>query len=192
MSERAVKDVITGLMQDLEVRWRDRKPLCDLGIIEAIVKKTVYLIENRNRIIPRSADAEDYIEEHYDEGGRWFDWKDEPDRPWPKIVCLCGSTRFMEAFFEAGWDFTLKGYIVLSIGVCKITDKDGAHGAEALGKDVAERLDELHLRKIDLADEVFVLNVGGYIGESTGKEIAYAQKIGKPISYLEISDGQAR
>ena len=100
----------------------------------------------------------------------------------PKVVCLCGSTRFMETFFEVGWDFTLKGYIVLSVGVCKHAEH---HGAEALGEDVVRRLDELHLRKIDLADEVFVLNVNGYIGESTGKEIEYAKKTGKPISYLE-------
>ncbi len=99
-----------------------------------------------------------------------------------KIVCLCGSTRFMQAFFDAGWDFTLKGYIVLSVGVCKHAEH---HGAEALGGNVAEKLDELHLRKIDLADEVFVLNVDGYLGKSTIKEIEYAIDKNKPISYLE-------
>jgi hypothetical protein len=88
----------------------------------------------------------------------------------------------MEAFFEAGWKFTLKGYIVLSVGVCKHA-KD--HGGEALEQEVADMLDELHLRKIDLADEVFILNVNGYIGESTSKEIEYAKKQGKPIKYLE-------
>lgn len=100
----------------------------------------------------------------------------------PKIVCLCGSTRFMDAFFNAGWEFTLRGYIVLSIGVCKHAEH---HGAEALGQDVAEKLDELHLRKIDLADEVHILNVDGYIGESTRKELKYAQQHGKEITYLE-------
>jgi len=100
----------------------------------------------------------------------------------PSIVCLCGSTRFMEEFHAAGWQFTLDGEIVLSIGVCKHAED---HGGEALGQDVADRLDELHLRKIDLADRVFVLNVDGYIGDSTRKEINYAKKIGKPISYLE-------
>lgn len=99
----------------------------------------------------------------------------------PKIVCLCGSTRFMQEFFEVGWQFTLEDYIVLSVGVCKSKH----HGAEALGQDIADRLDKLHLRKIDLADEVFVINVDGYIGESTRKEIKYAQKMGKPVSYLE-------
>lgn len=100
----------------------------------------------------------------------------------PRIVCLCGSTKFMQKFFEVGWDFTLRGYIVLSVGVCKHAEH---HGAEALGKDVADRLDELHLRKIDMADEVFVINVGGYIGKSTFKEIQYANSQGKPITYLE-------
>lgn len=100
----------------------------------------------------------------------------------PPIVCLCGSTRFMNAFFDAGWQYTLNGYIVLSVGVCKHADY---HGGEALGQDVADKLDELHLRKIDLADSVCVLNVGGYIGESTRKEIEYAESIGKPIEYLE-------
>ena len=100
----------------------------------------------------------------------------------PKIVCLCGSTKFMQQFFEAGWEFTLRGYIVLSVGVCKHAEH---HGAEALGQEVADRLDKLHLRKIDLADGVFVLNVGGYIGESTRKEIQYAQKHNKSIEYLE-------
>lgn len=100
----------------------------------------------------------------------------------PPIVCLCGSTRFMNAFHEAGWYFTLKGYIVLSVGVCKHAED---HGGEALGPDVAARLDELHLRKIDLADTVFVLNVDGYIGESTRREIEYATQCRKPIAYLE-------
>ena len=97
-------------------------------------------------------------------------------------VCLCGSTRLMDAFFEAGWQFSLRGWIVLSIGVCKhATD----HGGEALGFHVAEMLDELHFRKIDVADLVFVLNVKGYIGESTSREIEYAEKKGKPVVYLE-------
>lgn len=100
----------------------------------------------------------------------------------PHIVCLCGSTRFMDAFFEAGWKFALEGKIVLSVGVCRHAEH---HGAEALGQDVADRLDELHCRKIDIADSVFVLNVGGYIGDSTRKEIEYAESRNKPISYLE-------
>ena len=98
----------------------------------------------------------------------------------PIIVCLCGSGRFRDAFNKAEFDETLKGKIVLTIG-CNTHDiartKDLEH--------YKPMLDELHLRKIDLADEVFVLNVGGYIGESTRNEIKYAKLTSKPIRYLE-------
>jgi hypothetical protein len=100
----------------------------------------------------------------------------------PEIVCLCGSTRFMDAFHEAGWRLTLEGKIVLTVGVCKHAED---HGAEALGPEVVEALDELHLRKIDLADVVMILNVGGYIGESTQNELEYARQQGKRIEFLE-------
>lgn len=100
----------------------------------------------------------------------------------PTIVCLCGSTRFMEAFFAAGWELTLMGQIVLSVGVCKHADGDNAHGAELAG--VAEQLDELHLRKIDLADWALILNVEGYYGESTAAEMQYATDKGKPFRML--------
>ena len=100
----------------------------------------------------------------------------------PSIVCLCGSTRFMDAFHAVGWVLTLDGYIVLTVGVCKHAED---HGGEALGEDVAAKLDELHLRKIDLADWVMVLNVGGYIGESTRREIEYAKAVGKRVQYFE-------
>ncbi len=99
----------------------------------------------------------------------------------PTVVCLCGSTRFMHAFFSAGWELTLLHQIVLSIGVCHHADD---HGAEAMGQDVIDRLDELHLRKIDLADWVLVLNIAGYIGSSTRKEIDYAHETGKPVILL--------
>jgi len=88
----------------------------------------------------------------------------------------------MQAFADAGWAETLAGKIVLSIGVCKHA---ADRGGEALGPEVVALLDELHLRKIDLADEVLVLNVGGYIGESTGRELAYARAQNKPIRFLE-------
>ena len=100
----------------------------------------------------------------------------------PEVVCLCGSTRFMDAFHAVGWQLTLDGYIVLSVGVCKHAQD---HGGEALGEEVAERLDELHKRKIDLADLIMVLNIDGYIGESTRSEIEYAKSRGRRIRYLE-------
>jgi len=97
----------------------------------------------------------------------------------PKIVCLCGSTRFSKAFRAANLRETLAGRIVLTIG-CDFKSDD------ALGLTLVDkaRLDELHLRKIDLADEVLVLDVDGYIGESTAREIAYATAEGKLIRYL--------
>lgn len=100
----------------------------------------------------------------------------------PKIVCLCGSTRFMDAFYEATCQETLKGHIVLSVGVSKADfERLQINGRE----DVKVALDELHLRKIDLADEVLVLNVGGYVGISTQREIAYARSRGTPVRFLE-------
>jgi hypothetical protein len=102
-----------------------------------------------------------------------------------KIVCLCGSTRFGEAFRGANLQETLAGNIVLSIG-CEWHSDQALH----LTSDDKERLDELHLRKIDLADEVLVLNVGGYVGSSTAREIAYAKQHGKPIRWLEEIEGE--
>lgn len=102
----------------------------------------------------------------------------------PTIVCLCGSTRFSDAFHEANLRETLAVKIVLSIGCDFKSDTDLLLAGDLTEADKA-RLDELHLRKIDLADEILVLNVGGYIGESTSREIAYAKMVGKRIRYLE-------
>lgn len=101
-------------------------------------------------------------------------------KPLPPIVCLCGSTRFSEAWAKARYDLTLAGEIVLTIGCDTKSD-------EGLGITEAQKiaLDELHKRKIDLADYVLVLNVGGYIGASTRSEIDYATRLGKPIKYLD-------
>jgi len=101
----------------------------------------------------------------------------------PKIVCLCGSTRFVDTFNEWRKRLTLEGKIVLSIEV--VTSQSRENDPQYCNLEVKAMLDELHLRKIDLADEVMVLNVGGYIGESTAEEIAYAEQVRKPITYLE-------
>lgn len=98
----------------------------------------------------------------------------------PIVVCLCGSTRFMREFRDAELHETLAGRIVLTIG-CDAKSDDMLK----FGVDTKQRLDELHLRKIDMADSVLILNVGGYIGESTAREIAYALSLGKLIRYLE-------
>jgi hypothetical protein len=102
----------------------------------------------------------------------------------PTIVCLCGSTRFLDAFHEANLRETLAGKIVLSIGCDFKSDKDLLLAGELMPED-KERLDELHMRKIELADEVLFLNVGGYMGQSTLREHFYAAHIGKTIRYLE-------
>ena len=78
---------------------------------------------------------------------------------------------------------TLEGYIVISVGLFGHSGDD-----EVWKPDTKEMLDDMHLRKIDLADEIFVINVGGYIGESTRREIEYAEDTGKKINYLEKPD----
>ena len=96
-----------------------------------------------------------------------------------KIITLCGSTKFKEEFLTEQKRLTLEGNIVISVGLF------GHSGdAEAMLESTKEMLDDMHKRKIDMADEIFVINPGRYIGTSTKSEIEYAKKIGKPISYL--------
>lgn len=109
---------------------------------------------------------------------------EDPERSRPTIVCLCGSTRFLDAYKKASLEETMGGKIVLSIGCDMRTDKFFVGMSEVAEETVKDQLDELHLRKIDLADEVLILNVNGYIGESTLREIDYAKKQGKRIRYL--------
>lgn len=93
----------------------------------------------------------------------------------PEVVCICGSARFMAEMREANRDLTFAGVIVLAP-----SDADQAPTDEQ--KVV---LDALHLRKIDMADRVLIVNPGGYVGESTRKEIAYAEAAGKPITFTD-------
>lgn len=104
-----------------------------------------------------------------------------PDRP--EIVCICGSTRFADEMRAANRDLTFAGVIVVAPGV--FVHAEG-HDADGLITDEQKTaLDALHLRKIDLADRVLVVNPGGYVGESTSREIAYARATGKPISFTD-------
>lgn len=99
-----------------------------------------------------------------------------------KKVCYCGSLRVaLEAFKKAEYLSVLNGEIAL-LPCCMFVDIEREYGAES---DYKQKADELHKRKIDIADEVFVLNVNGYIGISTQSEIDYAISIGKPVRYLE-------
>ncbi len=103
----------------------------------------------------------------------------------PTIVCLCGSTRFWKEFRDHGLRLTLEGKIVLSIGIAAPDSITFAQASDEEGLELKERLDWLHKRKIDLADEVLILNVGGYIGDSTRSELNYATTRGKVIRFLE-------
>lgn len=117
-----------------------------------------------------------------------YGYCDKPccDSERPRIVVLCGSTRFWRDFQRAALAETLAGRIVLSIGAATGTDDDhfGNLAPEEYAA-VKARLDALHLHKIEIADEVLVLNRDGYIGESTAREIAHAQALEKPVRWLE-------
>ena len=97
-----------------------------------------------------------------------------------KVITLCGSTRFKDQFLEAQKRLTLAGNIVISVGLFGHSGDD-----EVWTKGTKEMLDDMHKRKIDMADGIYVINVGGYIGESTRSEIEYARSRGKTIEYLE-------
>lgn len=106
------------------------------------------------------------------------------------VITLCGSTRFKKEFIEAQKRLTLEGNIVLSVGLF------GHSGDEEVWEDMDEgtitktkiMLDDMHKRKIDMSDEIYVINVGGYIGDSTKSEIEYAKKNGKRVRYLETNE----
>ena len=94
-----------------------------------------------------------------------------------KVVTLCGSTKFKDQFMQIQSQLTLQGYIVISVGCF-------GHSGDIFTDEQKVMLDDMHKRKIDMADEIFVINVNGYIGNSTKSEIEYAKKHGKTITYL--------
>ena len=104
-----------------------------------------------------------------------------------KIITLCGSTKFKDDFMRIQKELSLKGNIVISVGLF------GHSGDNEVWENMSEgeltktkiMLDDMHKRKIDMADEIFVINVGGYVGDSTKSEIEYATKTGKKVNYLE-------
>jgi len=104
-----------------------------------------------------------------------------------KVITLCGSTRFKDEFMKVQKDLTLKGNIVISVGLFGHSGDDEVweNMDEWTLTKTKEMLDDMHKRKIDMADEIFVINVGGYIGDSTKTEIEYATKTGKKVNYLE-------
>ncbi len=106
-----------------------------------------------------------------------------PDKP--VVVTICGSTRFRDQLNAARRAETLAGHIVLSSEVYFKDDPDLERMGDAASLRLKEAMDELHLRKIDLSDEVLILNVGGYIGESTRREWDYALRMRKRVRFLE-------
>lgn len=100
-----------------------------------------------------------------------------------EIVCLCGSTRFTDQMLIKQWELTKKGKIILSWCALPSTYYSGSHIGDVEG--VKDIVDEVHKRKIDLSDRVLVINIGGYIGDSTRSEIEYAKSINVPVEYLE-------
>ncbi len=114
----------------------------------------------------------------------------------PKVVAICGSTRFADQHLIERWKLESTGeHVCLTINVLPAWYLERVLGVEP-GPHMGERLnvkgvlDELHLRKIDLADEVLVVNVEGYIGDSTRAEIEYAHRTGKPVRYTHTTDGR--
>ena len=102
----------------------------------------------------------------------------------PGIVCMCGSTRFIDQMAVCAWQFEKGGLIALSCHLLPAWYRALRHH-QAEEEGVAERLDALHLRKVELADFLYVVNVGGYIGKSTRLEIEHAERLGKRVQYLE-------
>lgn len=100
-----------------------------------------------------------------------------------KVITLCGSSRFRQEFMDIGKSLTLKGNIVISPELFELPSE-----GEGLTAEIREMLGDMHKSRIDMADEIFVLNKNGYIGESTKAEIEYAKANKKPVSYMEDPD----
>ena len=104
-----------------------------------------------------------------------------------EVVTLCGSTRFKDEFMKEQKRLTLEGKIVISVGL--FGHSGDSEVWEGMSEDTLtktkEMLDDMHKRKIDMADSIHVINVGGYIGSSTKSEIEYAKNHNKKITYLE-------
>ena len=103
------------------------------------------------------------------------------------VVTLCGSTKFKDWYIKVQKELTLKGYIVLTVGIFGHSGDNEVweNMDEGTLTKTKEMLDDMHKRKIDMSDEIFVINVGGYIGQSTKSEIEYAISNNKKVSYLE-------
>ena len=98
-----------------------------------------------------------------------------------KVITLCGSTKFKDEFLAQQKRLTLEGNIVISVGLFGHADGDYK---TVITDEIKEMLDDIHKRKIDMSDAIFVIDVDGYIGSSTRSEIEYAKSTGKEVMYL--------
>ncbi len=100
-----------------------------------------------------------------------------------KVITLCGSTKFKDDFIREQKRLSLEGNIIISVGMFGHSGDN-----EVWDNDTKEMLDDMHKRKIDMSDEIFVINKDGYIGSSTKSEIEYAIAHGKKVNYMESID----
>ena len=175
-------DRITRIKEMEEIYDRVRKDLAALREYEESgLWLQDYEADERGEVprdLKRGVLSQDGLDEVFDEAKEL----DVERRRYP-VVTLCGSTRFKEQFMEAQKRLTLEGDIVISVGLF------GHSGdAEVWTEGTKEMLDDMHKRKIDMADAIFVINVGGYIGSSTRSEIDYALARGKEVRYLEAPE----
>ena len=184
-----------GIDESQQVRWeRHEQILCDADVIVAAWGVEDRYLKAKQRALEYLLQFSDKVYCIRDKKGHKprhpsrISYQDEfvPYRKYP-VVTLCGSTRFKEEFIKVQKQLTLEGNIVISLGLF-------GHGGdsevwenmdEGTLTRTKEMLDDMHKRKIDLSDEIFVINVGGYIGESTRSEIDYARAHGKMVRYLE-------
>jgi len=110
-------------------------------------------------------------------------------KPRPQIITLCGSSRFTAEMAVIAWGLEKEGNIVFGLHLLPAPySQQPDHQAEFEG--VAAQMNELHRRKIDMSDRILVVNIGGYIGEDTRREIEYTRGLGKPVVFLEkVAEG---
>jgi len=181
------QDLTSNIKLEVAQYWLDKicKPLLEVGADSSYIR---LLADGLRR------DLRAYSPRVFDAIADYFDSQkgEKPPQPYPPvIVCLCGSTRFSKAFQDAQLRETLVGKIVLTIGCNMRSDFVLSYITEIFGQmkqeeldEIKRKLDELHLRKIDIADEVLILDVDGNIGKSTTSELNYARTQGKRIRFL--------
>lgn len=146
------------------------------------MKKIIEAIHQYNLFRNTAIVDDDFPERRHKTDSMFNHLRQEFGNDFPTVVCLLGSTKYKKEILQEMEELTLNGCIVLVHGAFPHTDYLKS-GEEVYGVEAKARLQELHCRKIDLADEVLVIDVDGYIGQSTKEEIEYALTKGKPVKY---------